>query len=473
MPKTLIAVAVAGLLITAVAAAEAPDLQTRKTGSDWPTFLGPTHDGKSPETGVSLRWPADGPPLSWHVAAGEGYSMASVAAGRLFFFDRDGDQARLRCLASETGDELWRAAYPSAYEDYYGYSTGPRASPVVDGERVYSLGVEGVLRAYRVVDGEVLWTVDTGERYGVVQNFFGVGSTPVVEGDLLIVPVGGSPAGSPKIHTGEVKGNGTAIVAFDKLTGVEKYRLGDELASYASPALSTIEGRRWGFHFARGGLMGFDPVAGKLEFFYPWRSKILESVNAANPVVIGDTVFITETYGPGASLLKIKPGGYEVLWKDAPRPKAMASHWSTPIYHQGHLYGSSGRNSGDARLRCIDHRSGEVQWSEPGLNRSTLLYVDGHFIVLTEYGRLLVIEATPEAYRPVSELDLGAASGASRPQPDSAAKEPLAESAVPGAGPPRLRYPAWNAPILAHGLLYVRGRDRLLCFDLAAQGAKE
>ncbi len=470
----LLTIALTGVLITAAAEAQAPQNGSHAKSSDWPTFLGPTGDGKSPETGVLLRWPEGGPPLRWLVAAGEGYSMASVADGRLFFFDREDDQARLRSLNSETGEELWRATYPSAYEDYYGYSTGPRASPVIDGGRVFTFGVEGVLRAYQVDDGKLLWEVDTDERYGVVQNFFGVGSTPVVEGDLLIVAVGGSPPGTPKIHSGEVKGNGSAIVAFDKATGKEKYRFGDELASYASPVLVTLGDRRWGFYFARGGLMGFDPVAGKLELSYPWRAKILESVNAANPVVVDDTVFITESYGPGASLLRVTPGGFEVLWKDPKRPKAMANHWNTPIYHDGYLYGSSGRNSGNAELRCIDYRSGEVKWSQPGLTRSTLLYVDGHFIVLTEYGRLVVVEATPSGYRQVSEVDLGATTGESKPEPDSGAKDPLPESTRGGEKVPRLRYPAWNTPILAHGLLYVRGRDQLVCFDLAgSQGVKE
>jgi outer membrane protein assembly factor BamB len=459
-PRKLVLLLAVVLVTLPAAAADRRDIEG---GSDWPTFLGPTGDGKSPETGLLLKWPGGGPPLVWHVAAGEGYSMASVADGRLFFFDRDGDEARLRCLDPESGEERWKTSYPSVYEDYYGYSTGPRASPVVDGGRVFTFGVEGVLRAWSVTDGKLLWSVDTFERYGVVQNFFGVGSTPVVEGGLLIVPIGGSPPGSPKIHTGEVRGNGTAIVAFDKATGAEKHRLGDELASYASPVLVDLGGRRRGFHFARGGLMAFDPVAGKLESFFPWKARVLESVHAANPVVVGDTVFITETYGPGAALLRVTGEGFEVVWKDPPRPKSLASHWSTPLYHEGHLYGSSGRNSGDAALRCIDHRTGEVKWSQPELTRSTLLYVDGRFVVLTEYGRLVVIEATPEAYRPLSDLDLGVAS---RPEPDRGAKEPLPEAATEVDGTPRLRYPAWNAPILAQGLLYVRGRDRLLCFDL-------
>ena len=156
-------------------------------GGDWPRFMGPNGDGKSPESSLWLTWPKTGPPVRWTREVGEGYSMASVARGRLFLFDRHGEQARLTCLNSETGAELWRVEFPTDYEDYYQFGNGPRASPVVDGERVYTFGAEGKLRCHRVADGRLLWEIDTAARFGVVQNFFGAGSTPVVENDLLIV----------------------------------------------------------------------------------------------------------------------------------------------------------------------------------------------------------------------------------------------------------------------------------------------
>lgn len=449
----------------AATAEPVPDLRTRVSGSDWPGFLGPTGDGKSTER-IRTDWPL---PIRWHKKVGEGYSMPSVARGRLFMFDRHGDNARLSCWRSETGEELWHTEYPSVYEDYYDYSKGPRASPVIDDDRVYTFGVEGMLRGQRVVDGELLWQVDTTAEFGVVKNFFGVGSTPVIEGDLLIAHIGGSPPGSPKIHSGEVQGNGTGIVAFDKHTGEVRYAVTDNLASYSSPLLATIGDRRWGFVFAREGLVGFEPATGRVDFTFPWRAKMLESVNASMPVVVGDTVFITESYGPGGALLRVKPGrspeggqteNYDVVWKDPRRRKSMASHWSTPIYHQGHLYGSSGQSTGEAKLRCLEHATGKVLWSEPGLTRSTLLYADDHLVVLGEYGRLLLVEATPERFVKVAEMDLGEADVAS-------AKTPIAAGA---SDRPVLRFPAWNAPILAHGLLYLRGKDQLLCLDAQPGG---
>lgn len=436
-------------------ASQPEDLGTRKQGVDWPCFLGPTQDSKSPEVGIVTDWSAGGLRQIWQMEIAEGYPMPAISRGRLFLFDAVGSVERLRCLRSETGEALWEFRYPFHYEDLYEMGNGPRCCPVVDEDRVYIFGVEGMLHCLRATDGKLLWSLNTARQFGVVQNFFGVGSTPVVEGDLLIVQVGGSPAKDQWVPPGQldrVTSNGTAVVALNKRTGEVRYQAGNELASYASPVIRAIGGRRWCFLFARGGLLGFDPASGKIDFHYPWRAKILESVNASNPVVVDDLVFISECYGPGSSLLRVRPGGYEVVWSDDPRrrQKAMQTHWNTPIHHEGFLYGSSGRHSGEAELRCIDLKSGEIQWSEPGLSRCSLLYVDGHLVCLGEYGALSLVRANPKKYEEVARVVL-TTGGAGRS----------------GLGPSQLiQYPAWAAPILSHGLLYVRGRNRLVCLEL-------
>ncbi len=426
--------------------ASLPDLRTRKTGSDWPGFLGPFANSVSPEKGIISPWPKEGLRIVWQKQLGTGYGMPSISRGRLYQFDRHGNQARLSCLKSETGEFLWKFEYPTDYEDFYNYNNGPRCCPVVDGDRVYIYGAEGMLHCVRAVDGKLLWKVDSMTRFGVVPNFFGVGSTPVVEGNLLIVQVGGSPKGDERFPTLELKGNNSGVVAFDKLTGQVKYQVTDELASYASPVLSTIGGRRWCFVFARGGLIGLEPASGKVDFHYPWHANTLESVNGSNPVVVDDQVFISETYGPGSALLKVKPGGYEVVWKDSAqeRRKRMQCHWSTPIYHEGYLYGCSGRHKSNGELRCIEWATGKVMWSQPDLLRTSLLMVDGHFICLAEDGQLLLLKVNPQKYDEVSRLEVrGGANGHWL-----------------------LEEPCWAAPILSHGLLYVRGRDRLVCLEL-------
>ena len=424
-------------------AAKVSDLRTRKTGVDWPWFLGPTHDSKSPERGLQTPWPEGGPRVVWQRKLGIGYGTCSIRLGRLFLFDRHGDKARLTCMKSETGDELWRFEYETGYEDMYGYNNGPRCCPVIDDDRVIILGAGGTIHCLRVADGKVVWKKDTTREFGVVQNFFGVGGAPLVEGDLLIVMVGGSPPGSPHIRSGMVKGDGSGIVAFDTRTGKVKYRITDELAGYASPLAATINGRRWCFVFARGGLVGFEPATGKVDFHYPWRARIIESVNASNPVVVGDRVFISECYGVGSSLLKVRPGGYDVVWMDGrKRERSMMTHWNTSIHVDGYLYGSSGRHTEGAELRCIELATGKVAWSVPDLTRCSLLYVDGHFVCLGEDGTLRLLKVNPKRYEEVSRVLLRS--------PD---------------GEQLLNDPAWAAPILSHGLLYVRGKDRLVCLE--------
>ena len=437
-----------------IAAGTIRDVGTRKAGVDWPIFLGPTSNSQSSETGILTPWPARGPAIVWKRKLGVGYAAPVISRGRLFQFSRFGDHARLTAMKSETGEELWKFEYPTKYRDLLGYNNGPRCCPIVDDDRVYIYGAEGMLHCVRAVDGKRVWQVDTVKQFGVVQNFFGVGSTPVIEGDLLITQVGGSPPGSPETYSGRVRGNGSGVVAFDKRTGRVRYKISDELASYSSPVLATIGKRRWCFVLARGSLIGFDPSTGKIDFRYPWRAKKIESVNASNPVVVGDQVFISETYGPGSSLLKVKPGGYDVVWKDDEkrREKAMQTHWNTAVHRNGFLYGSSGRHSGNAELRCIEWATGKVRWSVPRLTRASILYADGHLIVLSEDGVLRLVKATPEKYTLVSEVFL------SEKVDPVVAGEP--------AEVPLLRAPAWAAPILSHGLLYVRGKDRLVCLEL-------
>jgi outer membrane protein assembly factor BamB len=410
------------------------------TAADWPTFLGPTRDNVSPEKGIINPWPKEGLRKLWDCELGIGYAPPAVAGGKLFHFDRFGDNCRVTARDAATGKVLWKYEYPTDYEDRYGYDPGPRAGPVVDGDHVYAYGPEGTLVCLRAADGGEVWKVVTREKWFFHQNFFGVGSSPVVEGDLLLVPVGGSAKGPRPIDFRTAKPDGTAVVAFDKKTGAVKWAAGDELSSYTSPVVTTIDGKRTGLYFARGGLYGFDPQTGAARFHFPWRAKIEESVNAANPMVVGDRVFLTECYAVGSALVEVKDGKPKAVWTDAEKDridKAMLAHWCTPIHHAGYVYGCSGRDSADADLRCVELATGDVKWVKPVRARSTLLMVDGHFVCLSETGYLSLIKVTPEKYDEVSRFR------------------------VPG-----LEYPCWAPPVLSDGRLYVRGREKLVCLEL-------
>ncbi|HEV3029276.1 MAG TPA: PQQ-binding-like beta-propeller repeat protein, partial [Planctomycetota bacterium] len=241
----------------------------------------------------------------------------------------------------------------------------------------------------------------------------------------------------------ETRGNGSGIVAFDKRTGDVKYRISDDLASYSSPLVTTIGGRRWGFAFTRDGLLAFDPAAGKVEFQHPWRARSVTTVNISNPVVAGDLVFVSEAYGVGSSVIRVRPGGFDPVWEDGrKRDPVLMAYWNTPIHADGYLYGSNGQGS-DADLRCIDLAKGKLMWSARDLRQCSLLGVDGHFIALGEDGTLRLLLASPERCQVVAESVLKGKNGS-----------------------PLLEAPARAAPVFSHGLLYVRGASRLVCLEL-------
>lgn len=425
--------------------------QTAASLHDWPGFLGPTRNGKSTETGLSPEWSAEGPPVVWQAAVGTGYAAPAIAGGRLFHFSRFEDNARLSCLDAFTGKSQWTCDYATNFEDMLGYNNGPRATPMVDGDRVYTFGAEGVLQCVQVADGKPVWRVDTTKEFHVVKNFFGVGSTPLVYGDELIVCVGGSPLGGPTdvyAANGHVEPNGSAIVAFDKLTGKVRWKAGDDLASYSSPVVAKIDGQDVLIMFARGGLLAIDPTKGEVVASFPWRARKLESVNASTPIIVGNEIFISETYEIGSALTRFTGNAFEEIWTDRNRRRnqAMALHWNTPIESDGYLYGSSGYHAPEAELRCVEWKTGKVMWSQPGLGRCSLLLVDNTLVCLSEDGSLRLVKPSPQKYEELAKWELSGTDGK-----------------------PILPYPSWAAPALSNGLLYLEGANLLVCLRLMNQ----
>ena len=436
----------------------ATDLSTR-AGEDWGTFLGPAGTGASSLVGIASPWGAAGPRVVWHAAMGEGYCAPAVAGGRAFLFDRVENRLRLRAVEAETGRPLWEAGRDVAYSDSFGYDGGPRAQPVVSGDRLLTFGPDGKLECRAIVDGSLLWEVDTSATYRVIQNFFGVGAAALVVGPqavgaeertLVVVQVGGSregasPAAPERLDL--VKGLDSGLVAFDLDTGAEVWRATNQLASYSVPVLATIGGRPLILAWMRDDLVAVEPATGKLVDRFRWRSDELFSVVAASPVVSGDQILISECYGPGSVLLEVEKESFSELRRDRPgaRPRqALKTHWNTPVLQDGYVYGSSGRNAGDAQLVCVNWNTGVVGWSEGGLGRASTTLVDGHLLVLGEYGDLVLARATAEKYEELSRV---------RPVDAASGRELLVA-------------PCWAAPVIARGLLFVRGNGRVVCLDL-------
>jgi outer membrane protein assembly factor BamB len=421
---------------------------------DWVSFLGPSHNGISGETKLLHDWPKEGPPLLWEMSKGTGYSSPAISGAYLVFMHRVGNLERVENLNPQTGDRNWLFTYPTKFEDRYGYNNGPRASPVIDGDRVYTYGAESKLHCLNLKSGAVIWKRDIAAEFKVPQDFFGTANTPLVEGNLLIVNVGAP--------------GGPTVAAFDKLTGKTVWGAGKDWGpSYASPVPATVHGKRRIFVLAggesrppTGGLLCIDPANGAVDFSYPWRSKSYESVNASSPVVVDNYVFISASYKTGGVLLEITPDFKpKVVWTKLD----FGMHFSTPVYKDGYLYGFEGRNEPDASLVCVEFKTGKEMWRivhewdetfEVGGSkktqkmspyRGTLLLADGSFLATGEFGHLMWLDLTPKGFKELKRAWL------------FAGRE------------------TWNLPVLSHGLLYItqNTRDalngvspRLLCYDL-------
>ncbi len=351
---------------------------------DWPQFLGPTRNGVSAEKGLAASWPKDGPPVVWQRDVGEGYSGPVIAGERLILFHRVADKEVVECLNAATGKPLWKHAYRTSYADMLGKGDGPRSTPVIAAGRVVTLGAAGTLTCLDLEKGTPLFSRPLNTDYRVPGSYFGVGTSPLVDGDRILVNVGGKNAG---------------IVAFALADGKEIWKATTDGASYSSPVIATVGKERLAVFFTRFGVELLDAKTGAVRFRQRWRARYDTSVNAATPLVIGDRLFFSTCYETGALLLELQADGTaKELWHGQ---DVLDCHYNTPVYHDGHLYGIHGRQ--DVRpgpdFRCVDLKTKKIAWQQPRYGCASLILADGKLIALTERGDLVLVDATPAAYR--------------------------------------------------------------------------
>ena len=404
------------------------------SAADWPQYRGPNANGVTSEK-IQKTWPGDGPRQLWKTPLNTGFSTFAVAGGKTFtLVSRDIDGVKNEvCLAlnADSGKELWAAPLGFAKYDGGGDSgadgnkggDGPRSTPAADGNRVYTLTAALVLFCLDAQDGKIVWRKDLVKEHGARNITWQNAASPLLEGNLIFICAGGS---------------GQSLLCFHKTTGAVVWKGQGDAMTHATPIAATIQGHRQIIYFTQSGLVSVVPGTGQVL----WRYKFpYQTSTAASPVVGGDIVFCSAGYGVGAAAVKITKDGAgnftaTELWR---KPNQIVNHWSTSVYHDGHLYGLFGFKQWErVPLKCVELATGEEKWSRDGFGQGGTILVDGSLVTLAENGELVVVEATPKSYNETARAKV-----------------------VTGK--------CWNNVAVANGRIYARSTKEGVCLDVSRQ----
>jgi outer membrane protein assembly factor BamB len=360
----LAAVLIAALLLAPVAAA-----------GDWSRWRGPNQDGTLAGQGA-FGDVAFGLDVAWVRQLGIAYSPIAVVDGRAVTMFGDGESDWLIAMDAKSGEELWRYKIDAFFEKIGGSDGGPLSMPVVHDGTVYGLGARGHLFAVDFEDGEALWSFRIDEKLGARMARFGFTTSPLIVDELLIVQVGGP--------------DGRSLVAFDRKTGDEVWSTGNDRVGYQSPVLAELAGKRQIVAFTNLSLMGVDPNSGELLWSREYGDE--EQDGSANPVLLGDDRILLMSRSEMTAYRVTSDEGtftIEPAWTST----ALKGSFATPVLHEGHLYGFDGNF-----LSCVDAEDGERVWKSRPPGGRGLILVDGHLVIFTNDGDVVVAQASPEGY---------------------------------------------------------------------------
>jgi outer membrane protein assembly factor BamB len=254
---------------------------------------------------------------------------------------------------------------------------------------VYLLGPAGELQCVELASGKKVWFRNLFEEFSAPDGYFGAGSTPIVEQGKLLVNVGGT--------------EGAGLVALSPANGQTLWKATDEAASYSSPVAATIGGARQVIFITRLNVVSVNPQDGAVQFRFPFGARG-PTVNAANPLVLGDHLFVSASYGVGARWSKLAARGAISVWES---DEVMSSQYTTCVEKDGYLYGIDGRQDvGVARLRCFDPQGPKIAWTREGFGTGTLILADGKLLIMKTDGELLLAEPSPKAFQPLASVKL-------------------------------------------------------------------
>ena len=379
---------------------------------DWPVFRGPDRNGISKETGWNPK--PDEATIAWTAQVGMGFSCAIVSRKRVYITGHDGENSdRIFCFEEDTGKELWVYRYPQPLgsRDFQG---GTTASVTIDEDRLYHVAREGEVFCLNALDGSEIWKTHLQTDHEYSKPTWGFSGAPISHGARLYINAGESG------------------LALNKMNGDVIWKSEDEEAGYTSPYLFTFGGRELIIFTNKRYYNCVEADSGKKLWEVKWMTRM--GVNAADPIVTGNNIFISTGYDKGAIVFhwdgKSEPNQ---LWKN----REMKSQMNAVIHIDGKLYGIDGNQKVHGTgLKCLDLVSGETVWSDPSTGFGAITVVDDKLIVITEEGELQIAPVSPVEYSPVFKQKV-------------------------------IDAPVWTAPVLANGRVYCRnGTGDLVVVDL-------
>lgn len=388
-------------------------------GVDWPQWQGPNRDAISAETGLLAEWPPAGPPLVWKAQGlGGGYSMTAIVAGRIYGMSyRDVDEV-VWALDEKDGKEIWTTRIALAKKVDWG--EGSRATPTVDGDRLYVLGVGGMLACLETATGKVQWQQDLAKDFGGQMPNWGFAESPLVDGDMVVCTPGGS---------------GGTILALNKKTGATVWRTKDlkDTPCYSSIIKITIDGVPQYIQMTDQNVVGVASADGRVLWRAARRGRVAV---IPTPIYQANHVYVTSGYGVGCNQFKITSENGNFKAEEVYANRNMVNHHGGVLRIGEYLYGHS--DSGG--WTCQEFKTGNVAWKNGGVGKGSVTYADGRLYMRSEgsKGTLALVEPTPDGYMEKGRFD----------QPDRSAK------------------PSWPHPVIANGKLYLRDQGVLLCYDV-------
>ena len=401
-------------VVTAALVVALPSVVSNRVLDDWPQWRGPNRDGRSAETGLLKDWPAGGPALAWRAAgAGEGYSSFATSQGRLFTLGARGGTEYVMAFDSASGKRLWETSHGTRFSNDRG--DGPRATPTIEGDRVYAYGASGDLSVLDAASGEVYWTVNVLKQYRGSNIQWGLSESPLVLADRILVNAGGT------------------IVALKKTDGTSIWTTKGDNAGYSSAVAHKIGDVTEAIYFTSTRVLGVDVNSGRQLWSY---GKVANNVaNIATPIVRGNRVFVSSDYGTGSALLELAGSGSNVTAKEVYFTRQMKNHHATSILVGEHLYGFD-----SAILTAMDFNTGNVAWQNRSVGKGSLTFADDRLYLFSENGVVGLAEASPAGYREHGRFELKTG-----------------------------RLPTWSHPVVSGGKLFLRDQDSIYAYDVRAK----